>query len=278
MRKRKVTITDGVCKLTNKTGRFVDSHILPRALTILNKTGERALEASITGAVKKKLPGWYDNQLCIAEGEEILSKIDNAAIKILREHQLLWSGWGESITSLITDDREFDENNNPEGIGLRAIKNLDWKPVKLFILSLIWRAAASERIEMESVKLPSAMLEKLRQIILNRTPLTVIDFPIRLYQLGDKGIIHNRTPLIEEMKIELPEPFGVRTYIICRVYIDGLIAHITLNPDDDFLENSKSLLLGYNETLLVFIHKTKISRSLDDLLFLFKKQQILDRY
>lgn len=272
MRKRKVVIKEGICKLTLKEGKFVDSHILPRALTILNNKGERVLEACDELPIRKKFAGWYDNQLCIAEGEDILSKIDNEGIKTLRHHKLIWSGWDGGTNALVVHDREIDENNNQNGIGLRAIKDLDWKAVKLFILSILWRAAASERKEMKGVKLAPTILDNLRKAILLKDALFVTEYPVRLYQLGDKEFIHNRTPLIEEMTVELPEPFGKRTYIICRLFIDGLIAHITLNPDSDFQENHKSLLLGYNNTMLVFVHKTKNSRSLEDLKFIFNKK------
>ncbi|SCC41229.1 hypothetical protein GA0061071_12222 [Kosakonia oryzendophytica] len=273
MRKKKQKVSNGICKLTLKEGRFVESHILPKSLTLLNSKGERAIQTSLNGFAKKRFPGWYDNQLCIAEGEEILSKIDDSGIKALRNHLLIWSGWPKDMHSLNTNDCLIDHNNYEEGIGLRAIKNIDWKAVKLFILSLLWRAAASERDEMSEIKLPDPMLEKLRKAIIEYDALSVTDFPVNLYQIGDKGAEHNRTPILEKIDFVLPPPYGTRVYNVCRIYLDGMIAYVTLDPDEDFSEIFKSNLLGYDDSLLVFVHKFDKSRSRDNLITIFSNQR-----
>ncbi|QQK72416.1 hypothetical protein [Pectobacterium versatile] len=110
LRKRKNSSEYGECKLTKKHGKYIDSHILPRAITILSKNGERAVETGIDIPTRKKFQGWYDNELVIAKGENYLTEIDTKGIKELRKHKLIWSGWPTSTTILNEPEILLDEN------------------------------------------------------------------------------------------------------------------------------------------------------------------------
>lgn len=272
MRKKKKFVREGICKLTLKKGKFVESHILPKSLTVLSRTGEKTIQAALKSPLKKRFQGWYDNQLCIAEGEYILSQIDDKAIRLLRENSLIWSGWPTNIMELDTPDIIIAAKNNEQKYGLRVIKDLDWKPIKSFMLSLLWRSAASEREEMDTVIIPIDLLEKLRVAILNYDSLSVNEFPIRLYQIADKGFVHNRTPIIEENAIDFGFPVGIKKYTVCRLYLDGLIAYITLDPDENYLEKAQSIILGGNNETIVFLHTYENSRTFDNL------REVIEQY
>lgn len=262
MRKRKNIVSKGLCKLTLKEGNYVESHILPRALTMLNRRGEKAIQKEEGVSGKLRFQGWYDNQICIADGEKILSDIDNKAIKILRKNQLVWSGWPTMLHSLTDDKIKLDE---AQGLGYRLLTGLDWKALKLFFLSILWRAAVSEREDMKFVRLSTDMIEALRIALINKDPLSVNEFPVRLYQLVTRGAAHNRTPIIEDFEISVP-PFQFRKYKVCRIYLDGLIAHITLDPDDYLISTLKGVFLGVNDQTFIFAHKFENSRSFDNLI------------
>ncbi|GKI99498.1 hypothetical protein NUBL7079_39340 [Klebsiella pneumoniae] len=262
MRQRKNIATHGVCKLTLKKGKYVESHILPRALTILNRTGEKAIQKEEGFPGKPRFQGWYDNQICISDGEKILRDIDTKAIKTLRKNHLVWSGWPTMLHSLSDNEITIDEEN---GIGWRIIAGLDWKSLKLFFLSILWRAAASEREDMKYVSLSTDTIEKIRIALIQKDPLPFNEFPIRLYQIVTRGTPHNRTPIIEDLVFSVP-PSQPRTYKVCRIYIDGLIAHITLNPDKHLIDTLKGFFLGSSDQTFIVAHRFESSRSFDNLI------------
>lgn len=272
MRKKKKIVPEGICKLTLRKGKFVESHILPKALTVLSRTGEKAMQVALKSPLKKRFQGWYDNQLCINEGEHILSQIDDKAIRILRKHLLIWSGWPANAIELDASDIVIPAKNNEQNFGFRVIKDLNWKPIKLFLLSLLWRSAASEREEMDTVTIPKNLLEKLRVAILSYDSLSSREFPVRLYQIANKGFAHNRTPIIEEDIIDFGIPVGIRNYTVCRLYLDGLVAYITLDPDENYLDNYQALLLGGSNETIVLLHTYENSRALDDL------REVMEQY
>lgn len=262
MRQKKNIATHGMCKLTGKEGKYVESHILPRALTLLSKTGEKAIQKEEGVPGKPRFQGWYDNQICIAKGEEILRDIDTKAIKMLRKNHLVWSGWPTMMHSLSDKEMIIDENT---GNGFRFISGLDWKSLKLFFLSILWRSAVSEREDMKYVTLPAQIIEKLRISLINKDPLPFDEFPIRLHQIITRGAPHNRTPILEDFSLSIP-PFQSKTYKICRIYLDGLVAHITLDPDQDLIEKMMGVFLGSSEQTLIFANSFEKSRSFDNLL------------
>ncbi|KAA8672638.1 hypothetical protein [Pantoea dispersa] len=263
MRKKKEIIAEGICKLTGKKGKFVDSHILPRALTLLSKKGERAIQKWHNGPETKRFQGWYDNQLVIQDGESILRDIDDKAIKILRRNHLVWSGWPTFQRSLL--DEELSVPMSADGFSFRIFNNIDTSALKVFFLSIVWRAAASTREDMSEVVLHPDLLERLRIATLTKSPLNYNDFPIRLHQIYDRGIPHNRTPIIERQEFDLGPPYAYMSYLFCRIYLDGLIAHVALDADDNYCSSLGNLLLGNGKELGVIVNPFNTSRSFSNL-------------
>jgi hypothetical protein len=67
----------GVCKLTGKSGKFVKSHLLPKALTRPGVAGEYFISGGQGCRPKKRWTSWYDQELVIKKGEDILANYDN---------------------------------------------------------------------------------------------------------------------------------------------------------------------------------------------------------
>lgn len=83
-----------ICKLTKKTGKFVKSHIIPKALTKPEISGAPFVEFGMNYKQSKRCySSWYDNNLVTREGENILSDYDDWAIRELRKNKLIWSSW-----------------------------------------------------------------------------------------------------------------------------------------------------------------------------------------
>jgi hypothetical protein len=211
----------GYCKLTGRPGAFVKSHLIPEALTRPSKAGAPLFQYGDGPKPSRRWSSWYDSELVTREGEDILSALDTWAITVLREHKLVWTGWGEAV-ELGELHTKFSEHH-----GIREV-SLDTKRLRLFFLSLLWRAAESDRYEFKDVVLPKKDLETLRNILLGHEEPDPDFYPVQLTQISTKGVMHNQTPCpdikyIPDIENENAEPHPMRTI---RFYFDGLIAHL----------------------------------------------------
>lgn len=150
-----------------------------------------------------------------------LSDLDTWAIARLREHKLVWSGWGT--------ETDLGRHHTPINkiFGIRKIEGIDTKRLRLFFLSLLWRAAASSRREFKEISVTPQDLELLRRAILGLEEPPLCFYPVQLTQLSTKGVIHNHAPIPDfKYAPNLDDP-GAPPYELptFRFYMDGLIAH-----------------------------------------------------
>lgn len=212
----------GECSLTGEQGQFVKSHLIPRALTRLSYTGEKHIQYSIGGRGQRVSDSWYDLKLVTQKGEDILSDIDSRGIEELRAHHLVWSGWEGQASVCSILNLEPDEP-------FRALRLSDSAALRLFFLSLLWRAGESKLDAMRHVQLTEIELDDLRKRVLLCDPGRMEDFPVVLHQLSTLGPHHNRTPLLEEEPLLGPD--GEKTGAVIsyvRFYFEGLVARIYL--------------------------------------------------
>jgi hypothetical protein len=250
---------NGVCKLTGLPGRYVNSHIIPAALTRLPAEGKKIVEAGIGRGVKKRFVSWYDNELVIRVGEDILESIDTAGIEVLREHKLVWSSW-ETDEELKID--ELDQRGEEASMRLARISRA--RELQLFFLSLLWRSAASTRPEFAEVTLPPDILEDLRFRIYRKDPGAFSDFPVQLFQISSKGILHNRTPRLEKTVAHIE---GEETLVLeyVRFYFDGLVTRIYLGSNGNWDDRLIQTSLRSQADTIIFTNRFEASRSLSDI-------------
>jgi len=195
----------GVCKLTLKEGVFVKSHILPKSLTRPSFQGSQFLEGMIINGKKKftkRRDSWYDKSLVTRCGEDILADLDSFGIKELRDKGLVWSS--KEVRGLPRKAHEIKvEFNQPERL-------------RLYFLSLLWRAAATSLNAFSGVKLKASEVEKLRRILIGETADDKFTFPMSVVQIYPRGLRHNMAPVKESV------PFFGGTETL-RFYHDGLI-------------------------------------------------------
>jgi hypothetical protein len=222
----------GYCKLTRRQGTFVASHLIPKALTRPSEPGRFFIEAGKGNRPNIRWDSWFDKSLVIRSGEDILSSIDSNGIAELRKHQLLWSGrdFGAHVPDVTWVNEEF-------GFGFRVVKNVDGKKLRLFLLSILWRAAATNRREFEEINVSSRDLEQLRQMVLNGSVEPRAFYPAVLTQLTEIGEAHNFAPSAEEQERPALDDLPAGKIPTFRFYFNGLIVHFT-KPSVDL----KSLL------------------------------------
>lgn len=245
---------DGVCKLTKKRGKFVDAHLIPKALTRPEKKGLPFIQAGWGLPPSRRWSSWYDKQLVIAEGESILARHDNWAIPELRKHKLVWSGWGP-MNSLGENHHPLDDS----GIGVRSVKGIDGKKLRLFFLSLLWRAAATTRREFAEVALSKKTIERLRCMLIADDPGPSNFYPIQLTQLSTLGTIQNLTPIASSKIISGMDERPDRTVPFFRFYFDGLIAHIHQAEDDSDAPHLGPLVVGLEDSIAISTVSYEIS-------------------
>ena len=141
-----------------------------------------------------------------------------------------------------------------EGRGYRSVEGIDFIKLRLFLLSLSWRAAASRTPEMSRVKLPDVDLERIRLLILTGDPGPMSFYPAQIIQLSTHGPTHNQTP-IETIKTIPSFTEGVPEVEIpiFRFYFDGLIVHFHRHESDDGYTASVGNLVVGAKNILSFI-------------------------
>lgn len=237
-------MASGICKLTRQSGRFVRSHLVPLALTRPDTAGAPLIQFNSGTRPVRRWSSWYDDHLVIRRGEDILADLDNWAIAELRKHSLVWSGWGS--TSAVP----LGPSHLPNGWGVRFLSGIDFTRLRLFFLSLLWRAAATERPEFSEVVLPEEDLEVLRLMLLQENASPLEFYPATLTQIATRGPAQNLVPLAETKTVPNLPGLGEQHYPIFRFYLDGLVVHMHRQASgsiDAFLPS----VVGANEGLAV---------------------------
>ncbi|CAD9219248.1 transposase [Burkholderia cenocepacia] len=217
-------MSNGVCKLTGATGKFINSHIIPAALTRPEVKGEPFVTAGNGNRPRRQFSSWTDRELVTQEGEDVLTALDTWAIDVLRKSKMVWSGWGavSALPSHKTERSSYELIVPETGWGIRSVKGIDFPRLRLFFLSLLWRAAASDRPEFADVSLPVEHINALRRMIIDGNPTPYCFYPITLSQLSTRGDAHNFTPIKSSWDVN-GGGASDRTQHVFRFYFDGLI-------------------------------------------------------
>jgi len=243
----------GQCKLTGIHGRYVKSHIIPEALTETVWKGQPLTQKGQGGRHIKRWTSWYDSRLVTAEGEAILAKYDDWAIDFFRQKKLIWSSWGP-MGQLESADHTWLPD--PQ-LGIRKLDGVDCARLRLFFLSLLWRAATTSLFEFSLVSIPANELAQLREMVLHGRVEPYHFYPVTLIQLSTRGFPHNhsagrqikREPIPDRIEGELVNSW--REIDLYRFYFDGLIAHMHINDDAEHVARMGSIFAGQGNELLV---------------------------
>lgn len=237
----------GVCKLTGSRGQFVDAHIIPKALTRPAVRGQPFQQLGSGLRPLRRWDSWYDRRLVTGAGEEHLAALDTWGIAELRKHKLVWSGWDGR-----RDLREYHTAIGETPWGMRKIDGIDGDQLKVFLLSLLWRAAASQRPEFSGINMPEDDLELMRRVVLREAECPRSFYPIQPTQLSTIGPIHNHTPIAQTKKIPAIGDLPARVAPVFRFYFDGFIVHFHRPPvTDTEAQQIGNLWVGNAHDLLV---------------------------
>jgi len=197
------------CKLTGIRGPGVKAHIIPRSFYNFNKLDHKpAKMVRLSGdftQISNSPVGEYDSTIVTAEGEAYFSQPDTYA-------------W-EYLVCRGQDGKLYHDGMNPLCI---EISEFDYPKLKMFFLSLLWRAGVTRRHLFRHVQL-GPHEDRIREMILHKDPGDPHEYAVTLG-------IHRDTPPYGLPMLE-PTPLrddeaGIRYY---RFSLGHLIACIKVD-------------------------------------------------
>jgi hypothetical protein len=234
----------GKCLLSGTEGPLVQSHIIPKFLGDKALGQAHRIQYGAGTSPQLLFNSWSDNHICVAKGEERLRDLDTLAARIFRAHGLSWRHFPLSQKS----ERYAIEDT---GVELIKVPGVDTNSLRLFLLSLLWRSAASSRFEFAEIEMKHEDLERLRSIVNGEVEPENSDWPSVLVLHTNKGEPQIHTPLaqtisVKELGLDAPD------VPIFRFFLDGLVVHMGRHPGDTALFDTWSdRVVGVSNDLLL---------------------------
>lgn len=196
-----------ICKLTGKVGTPIDAHIIPKSFYLIRQeNGPLCLMTNTPNRFPKRRPqGIYDNTIVTAEGEAIFAPWDEYAAGLLLRRF-------NEAHSLTHDDGQIVGFEYPA---------FDYAKLKLFFLSVLWRAGASSQDAFKSIRL-GPHLETIKKHLLDSDPGTVDQYATVLATFDDD-------PSWAKIMNPFPERYGENGIRFYRLYVGNFIAYIKVD-------------------------------------------------
>lgn len=162
------------CKFCLQDKKLIDAHIIPRCFFEAMRDRRdnqpfQLLSNTQNEHLQKLWIGSYDKNILCEECEKVFQKWDNYACKIL-------------LSNIHNGDYILDSNGGKVGYKL---ENIDYKKLKLFFLSVLWRASVSKRKEFKKVNTSRLFENRLKIMIKNSDPGSTNDFLVVIRRFID---------------------------------------------------------------------------------------------
>lgn len=151
------------CRLFEKEKKLVKAHIVPKWAFVESKQNknEPLLVISKGKKPEKSYIGIYDQNILSDKAEKLTEKWDNYAKKFFTEKYPI-----QKITDGIRTESFY------------KIKSLDYEKLKLFCISVLWKASITKRSEYKLISLGKKYEECARKMILKNNTGDEEDFSI----------------------------------------------------------------------------------------------------
>jgi len=185
-----------ICRLCGLKKQLIKAHIIPRKLY------EPIREASIGEPPSDQVPRMYvvgteqkpkQFQSGIYDPSILCKECDGDLIGV-------WDNYGQTflLNPSFSENHLFDNLAKP---AVYRIEEFDYKQLKLFFMSILWRAAITSDLFFDQIKLGS-WEEKLRKMILAQEPGSKDDFPVVIFKYeGDLNEIMQKPTKQRQNKV-----------------------------------------------------------------------------
>jgi len=194
------------CRLCKNSGNFGKSHVIPESFFLHRKVeGETPLiTSSKDGFYPKRRPiGEYDTNILCKGCETTFNT---------------WDDYGKTLLLDKIDEFEvINENNIAIGYQLNSF---DYQKLKMFFISVLWRAGVSERDFYKKVSL-GPHEQKLREMVLNSDAGKEEAYATQLFRFSQESFA---IPILMPMKIK--SSYGYTYY---RIYLGDYFADIKVD-------------------------------------------------
>jgi len=222
------------CKLCGKDKKLVRAHIIPKSLWKPLFDDEQSPQDHSTAPTvddKKSPVGIYDTEILCAQCESIFSPWDDYTQKLL----------------LAKPSEEQYVINNGQKIAYVETA-IDYAKLKLFFISLLWKAAVSNHFFFARVNVGS-FEPQLRRMIIKGDPGDPDTFAVMVTKCDER-----LGPIVLNPQ---PERWGKINYY--RFYLAGYMAYIKVDsrPTPDFISE---LALNPERPLVIIVRDLRTSR------------------
>lgn len=199
-----------ICKLCGEDRKLVKAHIIPEGFFRPLRLGSTVpeLHSNTNGVFPKKSPiGVYDKNILCDKCDKYIGLWDDYA------HKLLIQNFSEQFAVYERDTKVAYK-----------INDYDYKKLKMFFISVLWRASISSQQFYQRIKIGSHE-QIIKEMIINDDPGDPYDYAVSLAKFID--------PEVKGMLDPHKTKFDGINY--CQFYITGFVLYIKTdkrNPPD----------------------------------------------
>lgn len=222
-----------VCKFCLKNKKLIKCHIIPTSFWQDNLDPyAEILSSNPESYPKKSQTGIYDTNLVCEDCERLFSPFDDYAYRLLLAD--------------IPSEKVFIYD---EKISTYVIENYDYNRLKLFFISLLWRASSSNLPFFRSIK-AKPFEGRLKEMIMKKDAGSEDDFSIALRRFKERSY---STAMLNPHKTRLD---GINFVIF---YLGGFKVFIKVDkrraPDD-----IRNVILKPNKPLCIFLTDIRVTK------------------
>lgn len=214
------------CKLCLKEKKCIEAHIIPESFfRIIKQDGKPILILSPNDFQSKTHIGIYDKTILCDDCEKLFSPWDNYGYSLL--------------VANFSKDKPFLDGDS---VLAYTIENIDYHKLKLFFISILWRASASSHKYFSSIN-TGPFEDKLKELILSNDAGDENNFSVIITKFNDDPVA---TAILNPHREKLE---GINYY---SIYLGGFKVFIKVDNRDSS-ELMKNFILTPNGPLYVVI-------------------------
>jgi len=165
----------GICRLCKKEKKLIEAHIIPKFMYKKMKDENHSFYDITYNLDTKKLKSKktqkedYDKKILCGD-------CDNGILGAIFENYAKDALYGENLTPEISP--KCENFKNPNDGAEYSICHIDYSKMKLFLLSLLWRASITDRPTFKEVNIGSKHEEIIRKMIFENITPSETEYPI----------------------------------------------------------------------------------------------------